>query len=263
MTRDREERPSPVGQPRYGRMAVAGSAVAVTVISVLGGLGTLPTSAEPGSARAPATQGLKLSGADLSGDASTAVTPTGAATPTGAVTPTAPTAGATAVPRDTETSVSEPDAHQPDETRPDETRPDETRSEESLPADSGTGRRVVFSEDRQRVWLVDAGGGVRRTYPVSGSIYDNLDPGTYAVYSRSEQAWGIEDSGSMRWFVRFTHGDNAAIGFHDIPVDEGSKVQGVDQLGTPLSHGCIRQRTEDALALWRFAPLGTTVVVTA
>ena len=258
MTRDREERPSPVGQPRYGRMAVAGSAVAVTVISVLGGLGTLPTSAEPGSARAPATQGLKLSGADLSGDASTAVTPTGAATPTGAVTPTAPTAGATAVPRDTETSVSEPDAHQPDETRP-----DETRSEESLPADSGTGRRVVFSEDRQRVWLVDAGGGVRRTYPVSGSIYDNLDPGTYAVYSRSEQAWGIEDSGSMRWFVRFTHGDNAAIGFHDIPVDEGSKVQGVDQLGTPLSHGCIRQRTEDALALWRFAPLGTTVVVTA
>jgi lipoprotein-anchoring transpeptidase ErfK/SrfK len=39
-------------------------------------------------------------------------------------------------------------------------------------------------------------------------------------------------------------------------------VQSVDQLGTPLSHGCIRQRRADAIALWRFAPLGATVVVT-
>jgi lipoprotein-anchoring transpeptidase ErfK/SrfK len=38
-------------------------------------------------------------------------------------------------------------------------------------------------------------------------------------------------------------------------------VQTPAQLGTPLSHGCIRQRTADAKALWHFAPLGTTVVV--
>jgi lipoprotein-anchoring transpeptidase ErfK/SrfK len=68
----------------------------------------------------------------------------------------------------------------------------------------------------------------------------------------------------MRWFVRFTTGDQgAAIGFHDIPVDDGRPVQTVAQLGTPQSHGCIRQRTADAVALWEFAPVGTTVVVTA
>jgi len=133
----------------------------------------------------------------------------------------------------------------------------------ALPAGSGTGRRVVFSEGRQRVWLVAAGDHVRHTYLVSGSLYDNLDPGTYEVYSRSEQAWGIDDTGTMKYFVRFAHGDNAAIGFHDIPVDEGRPVQRVDQLGTPRSHGCVRQRRADAIALWRFAPLGTTVVVTA
>ena len=33
------------------------------------------------------------------------------------------------------------------------------------------------------------------------------------------------------------------------------------QLGTPLSHGCIRQKEADAKALWAFAPLGTPVVV--
>ena len=96
-----------------------------------------------------------------------------------------------------------------------------------------------------------------RTFP-------NLDPGTYEVYSRSEQAWGVDDSGTMQYFVRFTQGDNgAAIGFHDIPVDDGALVQTVDQLGTPQSHGCIRQAREDAIALWEFAPIGTEVDVTA
>lgn len=135
-------------------------------------------------------------------------------------------------------------------------------ADETLPARSGEGRRVVFSEARQRVWLVGEGERVLRSYLVSGSVYDNLDPGTYEVYSRSEQAWGIDDSGTMKYFVRFAHGDNAAIGFHDIPVDDGRPLQGVDELGTPRSHGCIRQRRADAKALWRFAPLGTTVVVT-
>ena len=100
-----------------------------------------------------------------------------------------------------------------------------------------------------------------RTYLVSGSAYDNLDPGTYSVFSRSEQAWGVDDSGTMRWFVRFAEGPNAAIGFHSIPLLDGPPVQTIAQLGIPLSHGCIRQKTVDARALWEFAPIGTTVVV--
>ena len=68
----------------------------------------------------------------------------------------------------------------------------------------------------------------------------------------------------MKWFVRFTTGDTgAAIGFHDIPVDDGEPLQTPSQLGTPQSHGCIRQKAADAKALWKFAPLDTTVVVTA
>jgi len=134
--------------------------------------------------------------------------------------------------------------------------------EKALPADSGTGRRAVFSISRQRVWIVSAAGKTRRTYPVSGSAYDNLEPGTYKVFSRSKHAKGIDDSGTMQWFVRFTKGPRAAIGFHNIPVDKGKRVQTRAQLGTPLSHGCIRQAEPDAKAMWRFARLGTKVVVT-
>jgi len=135
----------------------------------------------------------------------------------------------------------------------------------ALPAESGSGRRIVFDQTRQRVWLVEAGRGgrdrVRRTYLVSGSLTDNLAPGSYAVYSRSRDAVGIDDSGTMRWMVRFAHGPRAPIGFHDIPVHQGRRVQTRAELGTPQSHGCVRQATPDAKALWRFADHGTPVVV--
>ncbi|MET1058358.1 MAG: L,D-transpeptidase [Nocardioides sp.] len=207
-------------RPRYGRIAALASAVVVTGVAVLGGIGLLPRGAGPEAAA-------------------------GAGSPVRAVPD--PSGGATAT------------------RRPDEpARGDGIRERIAVltpPAGSGTGRRVVFSEDQQRVWLVTADETVQRTYLVSGSVYDNLEPGSYEVYSRSEQAYGIDDSGSMRWFVRFTRGDNAAIGFHDIPVAGGTPVQTRAQLGTPLSHGCIRQKEADAKALWAFAPLGTPVVV--
>jgi lipoprotein-anchoring transpeptidase ErfK/SrfK len=67
----------------------------------------------------------------------------------------------------------------------------------------------------------------------------------------------------MQYFVRFTRGNNAAIGFHSIPTKNGKALQTAAQLGTPQSHGCIRQALPDAKTLWDFAPVGTKVVVTA
>jgi lipoprotein-anchoring transpeptidase ErfK/SrfK len=134
---------------------------------------------------------------------------------------------------------------------------------DALPADSGSGKRVVFDIGAQRVWLVGADDRVARTYLVSGSVTDNLEPGSYEVYSTSRHAVGIDESGTMQYMVRFAHGKRAAIGFHDIPVDKGRQLQSRAALGTPQSHGCIRQARPDARALWDFAGVGTTVVVTA
>jgi hypothetical protein len=222
-------------RPRYGRIAAAGSSLAVTAIAVLGAAGAVPmTSTGANEAHRPSSVAPETDDSDLS------TTRTGE-----------------------QPQLLPADAEQTDTEETDRrvaTRP-EIQSDTALPARSGSGRRVVFSEVAQRVWLVEEGNEVARTYLVSGSRYDNLDPGTYSVFSRSEQAWGIDDSGSMRWFVRFAEGPNAAIGFHSIPLLDGAPVQTIAELGIPLSHGCIRQRTADARALWEFAPVGTTVVV--
>jgi len=216
-------------RPRYGRIGTAFSAVGVTTVAVLAGFGLFPS-----SATSPAPRDRDRPAASSPG-------------PVEVLGAEAPGIKIRADIRNAST---------PGERR-------RVTAEDMLPADSGTGRRVVYSEEQQRVWLLGENGRVHRTYLVSGSVYDNLEPGTYQVYSRSMSAIGIDDSGTMQYFVRFTQGDSgAAIGFHDIPVKDGEKVQGIDQLGTATSHGCIRQKRADAKAMWEFADLGTTVVVT-
>ncbi|MCR1782027.1 L,D-transpeptidase [Nocardioides carbamazepini] len=234
-------------RPRYGRIGAVAAAVTVTAVAVAGGFGLLPTSGGPAAA---GSSGAGSSSAGSSGAGSSATGSPAADRPAGEDTPDPEKALALDGPVNGELA----DAGTPIAA--------ESGSTE-LPAASGTGRRVVFSEERQRVWLVDGAGSVERTYLVSGSVYDNLEPGTYAVYSRSRNAIGIDDSGTMEYFVRFTQGtQGAAIGFHTIPVDEGEPVQTIAQLGTPLSHGCIRQARPNAIAMWEFAPIGTKVVVT-
>ncbi|UYM06143.1 L,D-transpeptidase [Solicola gregarius] len=133
-----------------------------------------------------------------------------------------------------------------------------------IPARSGSGRRVVFDMSAQRVWIVGPDGQARSTYPVSGSRSDNLKPGRYRVFSRSRWAVGFDRHSTMQYFVRFAHGKNSTIGFHDIPVDHsGRRVQSYAALGTPRSAGCIRQHRPDAKRMWRFAAIDTRVVVVA
>ncbi|KQW45152.1 hypothetical protein ASC77_20455 [Nocardioides sp. Root1257] len=224
-------------RPRYGRLSALGVSLAVTAIAVLGSFGALPFSGD--DAQAQQQPHANQAAADVGAAAKPS---TSTSTPT----PTSPTPSGSTASADSTESASDP------------------ALDTALPADSGTGKRVVFSQSRQRVWLVDADTGVRRTYLVSGSLLDNLEPGSYEVYSKSRWAVGVDDSGVMEYFVRFTKGPSgAAIGFHTIPTKDGTPLQTKAQLGTPRSHGCIRQKTPDAIALWNFAPVGGSVVVTA
>jgi len=126
-----------------------------------------------------------------------------------------------------------------------------------VPAGSGSGRRIVYSNSAQRVWLVEADETVSKTYLVSGrSGLPAL--GVYRVFSKSRYA--SSGSARMEYMVRFARGRKLAIGFHTIPYSRGRPLQSEAQLGTPRSHGCVRQAPPDAIHLWNWAPVGTTVV---
>jgi len=132
-----------------------------------------------------------------------------------------------------------------------------------LPADSGTGKRIVFSLGHQQVWLVGESGKVKRTYRVSGSKFDQVKVKTYTVNGRYRHATSYLGDATMQYMVTFTRGKTALIGFHAIPIfiKSHKPEQTPAELGKRLSAGCVRQYPADAAALWKFATMGTPVVV--
>jgi len=131
-----------------------------------------------------------------------------------------------------------------------------------LPDGSGSGRRIVYKNELQWVWIVDGKNKVVRAMPVSG-IRGVPNLGTYQVNSQSLRSYSLDLKDV--WFnnmTRFALGPNGGnIGFHEIPTKYGKPLQTVEQLGTFQGSGCIRMATEDAKLMYNFAKLGTKVVV--
>ena len=131
-----------------------------------------------------------------------------------------------------------------------------------LPANSGVGRRVVYQNKLQWVWVVDANNKVREAMPVSGRR-GVPKPGEYRVTSQSLRSYSLDFEG-VRFvnMTRFAFGPAGGnIGFHAIPTKDGKVLQTEEQLGTFQGSGCIRMAPDDAKLIFKFATRGTKVVV--
>ena len=131
-----------------------------------------------------------------------------------------------------------------------------------VPAKSGVGRRIVYANRQQRVWVINADNEVIRTFPVSGML-GQPGKGTFSVFSKSPTSYSPEFAGvTFRFMTRFAIGRNGGnIGFHEIPVRNNKPMQTVDELGAFKGSGCLRSSTQDALFIYQWATLGTKVVV--
>lgn len=236
-------------------------AALVVVIAALAAVGVLETSDHAAAAQSGFDRGGAGADPDAAGSGTAAEQPDGTAAAAGTLAGeqfTAATIGAFGALAQPAADAASPD---PVDQAKVPAAPDPTIDPEALPADSGTGRRVVYAINGQRVWLVESDERVSRTYRVSGRL-DRPGPGAYEVYSKSPTATSYTYAEQMQYMIRFAHGERAAIGFHDIPVlDNGTPVQTEAELGQPLSAGCVRQSEQDAAFLWDWAVLGTAVVV--
>jgi hypothetical protein len=128
------------------------------------------------------------------------------------------------------------------------------------PANSGYGRRVVYSIPQQRVWIMNADDSVYASYRVSGKLSQPA-PGVYHVYYKGT---GRSGDLTLQNFVGFAYGsEDGNIGFHRIPTrPDGSQIEDNSQLGTPLSHGCVRESLADSQTMYNWVHVGDEVVAT-
>ena len=131
-----------------------------------------------------------------------------------------------------------------------------------VPVRSGTGRRIVYANRQQRVWVINENNEVVRTFLVSGML-GQPGKGTFRVFSKSPTSYSPEFAGvTFRFMTRFAIGRNGGnIGFHEIPVRNNKPMQTVEELGAFKGSGCLRSSTQDAIFIYRWAKIGTKVVV--
>lgn len=136
---------------------------------------------------------------------------------------------------------------------PSASAPGEGEPAHAVPADSGTGERVVYALGQHRVWLVGANEQVKRTYTVwPGTV--SPEPGEYAVTSRTAHITGT-DGVPVENVVVFGYADGTVVGFSAALDGSAPELEPSEEAGG------IRERTADGEAMWRFATVGTKVVV--
>lgn len=131
-----------------------------------------------------------------------------------------------------------------------------------VPKNSGSGRRVVYSNRQLRVWVINSSGEVIRSFLVSG-MRGQPKRGSYFVKNQSVASFSQELEGvNFRFMTRFAIGRNGGnIGFHEIPTKNGIPLQTDADLGTYLGSGCLRSSTADAKFIYEWAKPGTPVIV--
>jgi len=124
-----------------------------------------------------------------------------------------------------------------------------------IPANSGTGKRVVYSLSKHRVWLVlSEARTAERTFPVQASAVSPR-PGTYSVLSESRGPRKGSDGVEIQDVVIFAQPSGVTVGF-------SSAVDGSMASPPPgLRTGGIREAPADGKALYAFLSIGDKIVV--
>lgn len=125
-------------------------------------------------------------------------------------------------------------------------------------------KRVILRLGQRRVYLYQ-GEQVVASYPVAvGKEGWETPTGSFKVMQKIENpVWqdpwtgeirspGPNTALGLRWIGFWTDGKDA-IGFHGTPT--------VNSIGQAASHGCVRMRNEDVVALFEQVDVGTPVIV--
>ena len=115
------------------------------------------------------------------------------------------------------------------------------------PRRGGPPKRLEVYRDRGVTLLVEGGRTKRAIHTSSGAPGTITPSGRYEVFRKELRSWSVPFQTWLPYASYFNNG----IAFHEYP----------DVPTFPASHGCVRVPAPEAKGLYKFAALGTAVVV--
>ena len=133
-----------------------------------------------------------------------------------------------------------------------------------LPLPVVENKRIVVSLSEQKMWTYE-NGAVKWEWPVSTGIPSSpTAPGVFQVQTHEPNAYASQWNLWMPYFMgiyRPVPASDFMNGFHGFPTRGGSRLLWTDDLGHPVTYGCILISTENANALYEWAEEGVVVEV--
>jgi hypothetical protein len=122
-----------------------------------------------------------------------------------------------------------------------------------------TGKYIDIRLDNQIMTLFEDGQAVD-AYPVSsGKPGMDTPRGTFQIWNKHDRPWSSRYGLYMPYWMAIT--SDGKFGIHELPEWPGGYKEGANHLGIPVSHGCVRLGVGAAERVYRWAEIGTTVVV--
>ena len=133
-----------------------------------------------------------------------------------------------------------------------------------LPLPAVENKRLVVSLSEQKVWVYEDG-GIKWEWPVSSGIASSpTAPGIFQVQSHQTNAYAASWNLWMPNFMgiyRPVPTSDFMNGFHGFPTRNGSTLLWTDDLGHPVTYGCILLSSENAETLYQWAEAGVVVEI--
>jgi LysM repeat protein len=133
-----------------------------------------------------------------------------------------------------------------------------------LPLPVVRSKRIIVSLSQQRMWAYEDG-GLKWEWPVSTGIDSSpTSPGIFQIQSHESNAyagnWDLWMPSFMGIYRPIPHVD-FMNGFHGFPTRNGSTLLWTQDLGRPVTFGCILLSSDNAAILFNWAEEGVVVEV--
>ncbi len=120
------------------------------------------------------------------------------------------------------------------------------------------GRYVDIDLTNQNLYIFE-NGQEKGAFKVSTGIRGmNTPTGEFKVMGKYTRPWSKTYGLFMPWFIQFT---SQGHGIHELPEWPGGYKEGVNHLGIPVSHGCVRLGIGPAREVYDFVYKGTPILI--
>lgn len=130
---------------------------------------------------------------------------------------------------------------------------------------AGTGKKIVVSLSKQQITLYEKGRVVSVRKISSGKWSMPTPTGEFTVKNKIPIAYSKAYGLYMENWMAFS--PDGRYGLHSLPywrLNGGGRLyEGAAHIGTPVSHGCVRQTLADSKTLFDWATVGTPVSIKA